>query len=240
MAKVADACGGWPTGGRGSGRSAIVGAIRARTRRGSSRMPNTTILGHLGFFVRRGFLSAEVCRRIREEMAAAARLPAMVRPHGEAAGVVDPMTRRTGVASVPESITTIVEDRLSAIQPALEQHFRVRLAGWLRPGFYIYEEGDFFTTHRDSDADPAVPDWVKARQVSISVFLNDIRGDHDGECYSGGEMVFYGRRSDQGGAGFALPVESETGMLVAFRSDWFHEIRPITNGRRYSIVTWFF
>lgn len=203
-------------------------------------MPNTIILGHLGFFVRRGFLGAEICRRIRGEMAAAARVPAMVRPLGQASGVVDPMTRRTGVASVPPSITATLEDELRAIQPALEQHFRVQLTGWQRPRFYIYEEGDFFTAHRDSDVDPAAPDWIKARQVSISVFLNDTRDGHDGESYSGGEMIFHGSRSDENGAGFALPVDSETGMLVAFRSDWIHEVRPITNGRRYSIVTWFF
>ena len=28
-------------------------------------------------------------------------------------------------------------------------------------------------------------------------------------------------------------------MFVAFRSDWIHEVKPVTSGRRYSIVTWF-
>src|SRR5262249_41280535 len=43
-------------------------------------MPNATILGQLGVFVRRGFLSPESCRQIRNEMAEAARVPAEVRP----------------------------------------------------------------------------------------------------------------------------------------------------------------
>ena len=203
-------------------------------------MSNVTILGHLGFFVQRRFLSAEVCRRIRGEMGAAARVPAMVRPLGETGGVVDPMTRRTGIAGVSASTRTIVEGQLGTTQPVLEQHFLVRLAGWQRPEFYIYEEGDFFTAHRDSDADPAAPDRIKTRQVSVSVFLNDVRGGRDGESYHGGEMVFYGRRGDGRGGGFAIPLGSDEGMLVAFRSDWIHEIKPVTSGRRYSIVTWFF
>ena len=203
-------------------------------------MPSGTILGHLGFFSRRGFLSRELCRLIRGEMAAANRVPAMVRPVGEASGVVDQKTRRTGIASVSASTRSIVEDHLRATKPALEQHFRVQLSGWQRPRFYVYEEGDFFTPHRDRDAeDPAAPDWIKARQVSVSVFLNDEQGGADGESYRGGSMVFHGRRSDGRGEGFAIPLESEEGMLVAFRSDWIHEIRPVTRGRRYSIVTWF-
>jgi len=202
-------------------------------------MPNVSILGHLGFFVRRGFLSAEACRRIRGEMAAAARLPAMVRPLGEAGGVVDPMTRRTGIASMSASTIAMVEDRLRATQPALEQHFLVGLTGWQGLRFYVYEEGDFFTPHRDSDAaDPAAPDWIKTRRVSVSLFLNDPRGGCDGESYSGGTMLFYGQRGDRAG-GFALPLESEEGTLVAFRSEWLHEVKPVTSGRRYSIVTWF-
>lgn len=204
-------------------------------------MPNLTILGHLGLFLRRGFLSAECCRQIRSEMAAAARVPAMIRPMGEAGGMLDQTTRRTGVASVSASTTAMVEDQLRAIQPALEKHFLVQLAGCQRPRFYIYEEGDFFLPHRDRDAeDPAAPDWIKARQVSISIFLNDVKGRLDAEPHGGGSLVFYGHRGDQNGTGFGIPLESEEGMFVAFRSDWIHEVKPVTSGRRYSIVTWYF
>ena len=209
-------------------------------------MPNTAILSHLGFAIRPAFLSREACRQIRAEMAAAARVPAMVRPAGESGGVVDRLTRRTGIASVAPSTVALVESRLRNEQPVLEKHFHIGLSGWQRPRFYVYEEGDFFTPHRDSDAeDPAAPDWIKARQVSVSVFLNDGRNrgaseTYPSEAYQGGSMVFHGRRGDGQGGGFALSLESEEGMLVAFRSDWIHEIKPVTSGRRYSIVTWFY
>src|SRR5262245_7326075 len=204
-------------------------------------MPNVAILGHLGLFVRRGFLSPESCRHIRGEMAAANQIPAMTRPAGEAGGVLDQATRRTSVAGVSAETTAIVEERLRAIQLALEEHFALRLVGWQRPQFYMYEEGDFFVAHRDSDAaDPAAPAWVKKRQVSVSIFLNDAHVGHDSDAHGGGALVFHGRRSEPGGAGFSVPVESEEGLFLAFRSDWIHEVKPVTSGRRYSIVTWFF
>ncbi len=37
--------------------------------------------------------------------------------------------------------------------------------------------------------------------------------------------------------GFAL--EAEPGLLIAFRSDTSHEVRPVTFGERFTIVTWF-
>jgi predicted 2-oxoglutarate/Fe(II)-dependent dioxygenase YbiX len=204
-------------------------------------MPNATILGQLGLFVRRGFLSAESCRQIRREMAEAARVPAMIRPQGNPGGVLDQTTRRTGVATVSAATTAIVEEQLRATQPALEEHFRVQSAGWQRLQFYIYEKGDFFAVHRDRDAaDPVAPDWVKKRQVSVSIFLNDANGGVDGESYGGGTLVLYGHRGGPDGTAFGLRLESEEGMFVGFRSDWFHEVKPVTSGRRYSIVTWFF
>ena len=203
-------------------------------------MPTATILSHLGLFVRRGFLSAESCRLIRSEMASADRAAAMIRPVGKAGGVLDEATRRTGVAHVSQSTVALVEDQLRATKPALEDHFLVQLAGWQRLQFYIYEEGDFFVAHRDKDdTDPKAPDWVRSRQVSVSILLNDEGGGLDGQAYRGGALVFRGARGDRPGTGFEIPLEGEEGMFVAFPSDWFHEVRPITSGRRYSIVTWF-
>jgi predicted 2-oxoglutarate/Fe(II)-dependent dioxygenase YbiX len=116
----------------------------------------------------------------------------------------------------------------------------VRLTGWQRPQFYVYEPGDFFVPHQDrNDTDPTAPDWVRSRQVSVSILLNDERGGLDGQAHRGGGLVFYGHRGDRPGTGFAIPLEPEEGMLVAFPSDWIHEVRPVTSGRRYSIVTWF-
>ena len=133
-----------------------------------------------------------------------------------------------------------MEDQLRAIQPALEQYFQLRSAGWQDLGFYIYEAGDFFAPHQDCAAEPIAPDQIKARRISVSILLNDERSDIDAEPYEGGTLVFHGRRGDGFGPWFSIPLEGEEGMFVAFRSDWMHEVQPVTSGRRYSIVTWFF
>jgi predicted 2-oxoglutarate/Fe(II)-dependent dioxygenase YbiX len=31
----------------------------------------------------------------------------------------------------------------------------------------------------------------------------------------------------------------EEGLLVAFRAETLHEVRPVTHGVRFSVVTWF-
>jgi predicted 2-oxoglutarate/Fe(II)-dependent dioxygenase YbiX len=172
-------------------------------------------------------------------MSCAARTRALVRPVGAAVSVVDETLRRTNVAAVSAATVALVESRLLALKPALETHFLVSLAGCEKLGFYIYEEGDFFGIHKDRDTDSLAADYIKARQVSISILLNDETGGLDGQAHRGGGLVFYGRRGDHG-ATFGIPLESEEGMCIAFRSDWLHEVQPITSGRRYSIVTWFF
>ena len=203
-------------------------------------MPNATILAHLGLFVRRRFLSTESCQSIRAEIASGARVAATVRPVGQADGVVDEQSRRTGVVKISPLTTTLVQDRLLALKPELETHFRVQLSGCQRLQFYLYEEGDFFVPHQDrNDMDPLAPEWLKARRVSASILLNDETGGLDGETYRGGSLVFHGRRGDRSGSSYGIPLESEEGMFVAFPSDWIHEVRPIASGRRYSIVTWF-
>ena len=202
-------------------------------------MPNAGIFAQLGLFVRRGFLDPEACREIRSEMASATRARARVRRLGEASGAVDEMQRRTDSVELSPATTSRVESRLLGLMPDLERHFRVELAGCQGPQFYIYEEGDFFLPHQDRGSDEVAPLQHRSRQVSVTVFLNDETGGLDGHAYRGGALVFYGQRPDQS-SGFGLPLESEEGMFVAFRSDWLHEVRPVTTGRRYSLVTWFF
>src|SRR5262245_66049261 len=117
----------WAEPGPPSDRSGIVGphwvarATEPAGRRcvgpaltGGPWMPTGNILSQLGLFVRRGFLSAESCRRIRSEMASVNKMPALIRPLGQTTGIVDQSARRTGVAHVSESTVALVQDRLQA------------------------------------------------------------------------------------------------------------------------------
>lgn len=80
-----------------------------------------------------------------------------------------------------------------------------------------YEEGQFYTQHTDSFKD-------RPRAVSCSFALND--------DYEGGEWAFFNREKI---------VKVPKGAAILFPSNFMypHEIMPVTNGTRYSIITWF-
>ena len=161
-------------------------------------MPNVTILGHLGLFVRPGFLNPASCRLIRAEMASASAIPAMIRPVGQAGGVLDQTTRRTGVANVSASTNSSWRNA-AATMPALEKHFQVTLTGWQEPQFYIYEEGDFFVVHRDKDEDPDAPDGQIATGLGLD--LPERREGRPRPSLMAAALVFYGARGDRSGKG---------------------------------------
>ena len=80
-----------------------------------------------------------------------------------------------------------------------------------------YPEGCFYTEHTDSFK-------ARPRAVSCSFILND--------DYEGGEFAFFNRE---------LKYKLEKGDAIMFPSNFMypHEVMPVTQGTRYSIVTWF-
>jgi len=151
-------------------------------------------------------------------------------------GILDEATRRVSSANVSKSTRSYVKQRLLDIVPELETHFGVPLAGCETPGFLVYDKGAFFAPHRDTG--PEDPPDIRRRVISAIVFLNrQSTGGLDG--YEGGTLRFHGLLDGPQWAACPLPLESEPGMLVAFRSDVLHEVQPVTMGRRFTIVTWF-
>jgi hypothetical protein len=145
-------------------------------------------LGHL--VVRRpGFLNPASCRLIRAEMASASATPAMIRPVGQAGGVLDEATRRTGVANVSASTNSLIEDQLRATMPALENHFQVTLTGWQKPQFYIYEKA-FFVVHRTRTKTPTRRNGQIA--TGLGVDLPERWEGRAGRAALCGALVFYG------------------------------------------------
>ena len=80
-----------------------------------------------------------------------------------------------------------------------------------------YNKGEFYTQHVDS--------FLQApRLVSCSFHLND--------DYEGGEFGFFDRE---------MKIKAGKGDVVMFPSTFMypHEIMPVTEGTRYSIITWY-
>ena len=80
-----------------------------------------------------------------------------------------------------------------------------------------YREGEFYTQHVDSFT-------AKPRTVSCTFALND--------AYEGGTFAFFDNT-----LGYTL----SKGSALLFPSNFMypHEVRPVTRGVRYSVVTWF-
>ena len=79
-----------------------------------------------------------------------------------------------------------------------------------------YEEGEFYIEHTDSFKQ-------QQRSLSCSIHLN--------EDYMGGEFAFFGRE---------MMIRSKKGSAIVFPSNFMypHEVMPVTQGTRYSIITW--
>jgi SM-20-related protein len=195
-------------------------------------------LPRLGFFVRRNFWDAETCARLVAAARGAPAAPAMV---GPAAPVVDEGARRSLTVDLPEAIRRDLHGRVTALGPELSRYFAIPLAGCRAPDLLRYPAGGFFHAHRDQVSGPDVREDIRARQVSVVVFLN-ARSDAPREgAYGGGAFVIYAAMpTGAPGTPLALPLTGEPGLLIAFRSrEVVHAVAPVTHGERYSVVTWF-
>jgi SM-20-related protein len=147
--------------------------------------------------------------------------------------------RSTLQVEVRDSINALVRAKLLDLRSALGHRFEVELSDCQGPTYLIYKPGDFFEPHKDESQLPGAPEHVRQRRVSAIIFLSDAdAGDRAGE-YAGGSLGFYGLLQDPRCAHIGLPVKGRAGLLVAFRSDVFHQVTPVTRGERYTIVSWY-
>lgn len=184
-------------------------------------MPNAEFFASLGILVVERFLPPGVCARLVEELARAAASPARL---GD--GSVRTTVRSALSLVPPESGRALVERRLLALRPRLEERFKTSLSQ-LELDFLRYERGGFYGPHADGRARDG-----RARKVSAVVFLND--------GYRGGRLLLHrllGRRPPWNRC--ALPAPAAPGALVAFPSRTFHSVEPVLSGRRCTISGWF-
>ena len=191
-----------------------------------------------GLFFKPDFLPPDVCSRLRAAMDAAPTLAAEIEDKGSEA--LNRKQRSTSMANVDDETRDFVVQRLNALRPTLGQHFDVSLARSQRPQFLVYQEGDFFGTHKDGSEDEDAAQFRKERQISAVTFLNDQSAEPRADAYGGGNLTFYGLLSeDPKGEGVGFPLTGRQGTLVAFPSLMVHSVSPVTHGSRYTITTWF-
>jgi SM-20-related protein len=202
-------------------------------------MPEVSFFNNFGLLGVQGFLSADDCRQLREEIAEANISAATIREEGSEYGV-DEGKRKTRWAEVSPEVSGLVVDRLTGLMPEVARQLGVELSGVQNPQFLMYREGDFFRRHRDSNPEADAAKFARERQVSAVVFLNGESSEPAPDSYEGGALTLYGLMEDRDGSSIGLPVTGQTGSLIAFPSDMVHEVTPVSRGERYTVVTWFY
>ncbi len=198
---------------------------------------NTVANSSFGIFLKKDFLDAELCRGVRLEMSSAGGGPSTVVKSDEL--LLDEKYRRTVTKNVSDGTRALLTEKLSGAKADLEAYFGVELTHPQEPQFLFYREGDFFQVHTDRGTDPKNPEAVRERKVSTIVFLNDETDEPGVDTYTGGSLIIYGILKDPRFESRGFKVPGAAGMLLAFRSDLFHEVTPVTRGSRYTVVTWF-
>jgi SM-20-related protein len=189
-------------------------------------------------FTVRNFLDAQTCRGLIDEArnVPTTRAPVYIRGSEE---TIHETIRRTTSFHPSDATLAQVHQRLLTQTSALAEHFGQSLTDCEQPQFLHYEPGDFFVRHQDGNTEQLEFDHLRIRRISVIVFLNDYAPEPQENCYSGGALNLY-ENNDKSAAGPGpFPLLGETGLLVAFTADTFHEVAPVTSGERFTIITWF-
>jgi SM-20-related protein len=103
----------------------------------------------------------------------------------------------------------------------------------------MYQPGGFYGLHSDSNRCEGSPEELHRRAVSVVVFLSGESAEPAGECHSGGALTLYGLMPEPAFAECGFEIAAEPGLLVAFRSNVLHEVKPVLAGERFTIVSWY-
>jgi predicted 2-oxoglutarate/Fe(II)-dependent dioxygenase YbiX len=130
--------------------------------------------------------------------------------------------------------TTTIARKLRSLVKAgvgsyVEPFYNVKIRDWEPLQLLHYGEGGHYIPHVDAETlytdEDGLELWEKTldRDLSVVYFLNDE--------FEGGELFF---------PNLGLLVKPEAGTLVCFPSDhnYIHGVKPVTAGRRYTVVTW--
>jgi predicted 2-oxoglutarate/Fe(II)-dependent dioxygenase YbiX len=153
--------------------------------------------------------------------------------------LLDESYRRTVTKMVSEETHSLISEKLAGLRGVLGAYFGVELSHPQKPVFLYYRAGDFFRCHTDKGNNPQHPDDVRDRLVSAVVFLNDETDEPRDGAYTGGSFIIYGLLKDPRFEGQGFKVRGTAGTLIAFGSEMFHEVTPVTSGVRLTAVSWF-
>jgi SM-20-related protein len=189
----------------------------------------------LGLYLAPGAVEPGLRERLLEAARASRRRPATVAGNETTPYLVDAAQRRTKQLEVAAWAVDAANTVVEAHRATMLEHFAPtgiadRLDDVEPAQFLAYTSGDFFVTHADRD-----PAGANRRRISIVIFLDGESDTPEEGAYSGGSLRIY---AEMAGKPFHFPLSGDPGLLVAFRSETIHEVAPVTDGERYTIVSW--
>ena len=187
----------------------------------------------LGVYIEKGFYKKETCRElIQEAQISASNAQAyVVSTDGEARLATD--IRNTHQMEISEASRQFIKKRFEEVMPLLADFFGEKLTRISKPEFLGYGKGQFFKPHRDWNKESV----TDQRKITAIILLNDQTNNEKETGYTGGLLNLYELFEQRPEMGMTVP--SEAGLLIAFRSELLHEVTEITDGFRYSLVTWY-
>jgi predicted 2-oxoglutarate/Fe(II)-dependent dioxygenase YbiX len=202
-------------------------------------MTSTRLFGRLGLFVVEHFLDGESCDKIRQQLSGADSEFAGVFSKG-ADPAIDTNIRRVHQTRLPRPLREQLKTQLLSLKPTLDAHFHTHLEGVEDPALLRYLTGDFYHPHTDGSSDMAAPEFLRRRRVSLIVFLNSEAERPGNDSYCGGAVTFYGLVKKAGWEKYGFQLNGRAGLLVGFESDVVHEVKAVTSGERFTMVSWFY
>ena len=194
-------------------------------------MPTSMLLKRLGIFIINDFIQASECASLCHEMHAADTTQAEILKESLHTECLDEKIRQTQYCQISDSAQNSINQRLMNLKPALERHFQTPLADdFEHAKFLKYNKGDFFSPHTDAQYQ---------RKINITINLNSAQSATSELGFTGGELRLYGLIQQAGFANKGIAAPAHAGCLIAYPVDIVHEVTPITQGKRLSIVSRF-
>jgi len=175
----------------------------------------------------RSVWTPELCRDIRKAMDDGEAEPAEIVDGGF---TLDTVARNALDVTLSPAWTRTVEAAVQALWPRIESFFAIDVSWSVGVTCLRYQEGGLYRRHRDRD--PAPGSGTDMRRVSLIVWLSTATTTRDRGEFDGGTLRLYPEGAD------AIDIPPVAGTLVAFPSDWSHEVLPVTRGTRDAIVDW--
>lgn len=179
------------------------------------------------------FLDAPTVSELIIEMRAEAGAAATI--YGkETNGIVETQVRRVTRVSVSSQMRERIVNALLARMGEIGDYFGDTVSECEGPQFLRYQPGDFFIPHQDGNT-PLIRDDSRFRKISLVIFLSTQSAEL-AVGYSGGSLVLHGSYPEYD---LRKRVPNSPGTLVAFRAQTTHEVTPLIQGERFTIVSWY-